>query len=249
MRPMADDFARQRMQMQDRIVHDGGLTASTRLVGIEILGHLNRVTGDAWPSEMRIATRLGLNIRTVRRGLNELEQAGYLVIERRESAVHHYRFRFEALTPAKLAAVQGVGTPAKKSMDPGQKVQTTPAKKCPLTPLSTNPLISPSTSAAKKNDDDEEKRSEAKYGAGFEYAKWRASRKARQNGSRPKTRERPEVVAHRVALRLGEGHVAKGWELLGALPADTQHDLVERERAGKLNDAAVASARLQVMVA
>lgn len=48
-------------------MHDGRLTATARLVFYEILDHVNRVSGDAWPSEQRISDRLGFDERTVRR--------------------------------------------------------------------------------------------------------------------------------------------------------------------------------------
>ena len=55
---MADPFTRAKLQLLDRAMHDGRLTPAARLVFYDIIQHVNRVSGDAWPSELRLAGRL-----------------------------------------------------------------------------------------------------------------------------------------------------------------------------------------------
>ena len=79
----ADAFTKARLRSIDRLMRDTHLTPSARLVGWNLYSRLNRVTGDAWPSEELIGRDAGVYVRTVRRALRELKDAGYITIERR----------------------------------------------------------------------------------------------------------------------------------------------------------------------
>lgn len=59
------------------------LTPSARRVALELLNHLDRTTGTAWPSEGRMAAALGLTARTIRRAKVELAELGLLTWQRR----------------------------------------------------------------------------------------------------------------------------------------------------------------------
>lgn len=52
------------------------LSPAARRVGLELLNHIDRRTGLAWPSEARMAEALGYDARTIRRGKAELDAAG-----------------------------------------------------------------------------------------------------------------------------------------------------------------------------
>lgn len=52
-------------------------------------------------------------------------------------------------------------------------------------------------------------------------------------------RERPEVIQHRIAARLGKGDVEHGYLIFGGLTDDERDQLTAQERAGKLDDAAL----------
>lgn len=59
------------------------LSASARRVAHELLNHVNRETGFAWPSEARLATALGLSVRSIERAKAQLRDLGLLTWQRR----------------------------------------------------------------------------------------------------------------------------------------------------------------------
>lgn len=79
---MADAFTRAKLRRLNEAMHDGRLTASSRLVFYEIVQHINRVSGNAWPSELRLAERLHIDVKTVKRALPPLCACGYIEIEK-----------------------------------------------------------------------------------------------------------------------------------------------------------------------
>jgi hypothetical protein len=147
---MADAFTRAKLRLQDRGMHDARLTAAARLVFYEILQHLNRVSGDAWPSEERIARNLGIEVRTVRRAIhgyetvrkgNAVKQPGlvdlaYLTVEV-DGRSNTYRpvFEVDPQTPDKMSAVPNAATPDKNASDTGHFGTGTPDKNTPLSSL------------------------------------------------------------------------------------------------------------------
>lgn len=60
-----------------------GLTPAARRVGVEIINHIDRRTGKAWPSEARLADILGYTTRSIRRAKVELARLGVLSWRRR----------------------------------------------------------------------------------------------------------------------------------------------------------------------
>jgi hypothetical protein len=71
-----------RMQMQDRLLREGRLSPGERLVGIWILGRVNRVVHYAWPNSGTVARELGVSVRTVKNANAKLERLGYFQIQR-----------------------------------------------------------------------------------------------------------------------------------------------------------------------
>lgn len=59
------------------------LSASARRVAHELLNHVNRETGFAWPSEARLATALCLSVRSIERAKAQLRDLGLLTWQRR----------------------------------------------------------------------------------------------------------------------------------------------------------------------
>jgi hypothetical protein len=158
---MADAFTHAKLRLQDRGMHDARLTPAARLVFYEILYHLNRVSGDAWPSEERIARNLGIEVRTVRRAIHGYEtvrkgqtvkqpglvELAYLTVEV-DGRSNTYRpvFELDPRTPDKMshvardvtrcdAAAEHIGTPDKNAPNTGHFVNGTPDKNTPLSPL------------------------------------------------------------------------------------------------------------------
>jgi len=81
--PQSKDFARARLQAADELRRNGKLSATARLVGLEIFSCINRVNGQAYPSEQTIASRLGIADKTVKRAIAQLQTAGYIKVTRR----------------------------------------------------------------------------------------------------------------------------------------------------------------------
>lgn len=78
---MADEFTRRKLQAVDRLMYDYRLNPTERLVGFDIYSRLNRVTGDAWPSQETIASALRLSARTVRRAIDRLKDLDYIRVK------------------------------------------------------------------------------------------------------------------------------------------------------------------------
>jgi hypothetical protein len=129
--------------MQDRLLPDGRLSSSARLVGIFLLGRVNRVTGYAWPASSTVAANLGLALRTVKNATAALERLGYFRIERNvRGSSNHYFPCFER--SANLASHSNVERSAEITREGGKKEREKDAKNVPQS-LLTNSLKTPST--------------------------------------------------------------------------------------------------------
>ena len=65
---------------RDQVRTDRTLPCSADLVADVIAAHVNRKTGEAWPSQARIAAKTGLSEGTVKRAIRLLERRGYLKV-------------------------------------------------------------------------------------------------------------------------------------------------------------------------
>jgi hypothetical protein len=140
-------FTRARLQAMDNLRRNGKLSATARIVGLEILACVNSVNGGAWPSETTIACRLGFGERTVRRAIVQLKADGCTKVMRRRGRSNVYFPAFADRTEANLAGVEADPREAKLASNPGQKRPHTPDKNGRQT-LSSNPGRTPSTEAA-----------------------------------------------------------------------------------------------------
>lgn len=74
------------------------LSHAARRVGLELLNHVNKASGLAWPSEIRLASILGISKRTIARAKAELRAAGLLTWQQRgRHRTPIYRLAWEAL--------------------------------------------------------------------------------------------------------------------------------------------------------
>ena len=77
------------------------LSATARRVALELLNHINRATGTAWPSEARMAEALSITTRSIRRAKAELAALGLLTWQRRGTSkagrTNVYRLALAAL--------------------------------------------------------------------------------------------------------------------------------------------------------
>jgi len=78
----AKAFAAQKLAVADLIRHDGALSMSYRMVGVEICSLTNFQTGFAWASEGYLAEKLTVTPRTIKRAIVALRDAGYIEIEK-----------------------------------------------------------------------------------------------------------------------------------------------------------------------
>lgn len=63
-------------------VRTGALTNNAGHLALILAVHYTNGSNQAWPSQQQLAADTGLSESTVRRGLHELEQNGYLAITR-----------------------------------------------------------------------------------------------------------------------------------------------------------------------
>jgi hypothetical protein len=94
---------KQKLQLANRIMLDRDLSPAARLVGMYIADHLNTERGYAWTPQEMIAADLGINKRSVRRGIAQL--GAYFSVNR-ERRQHEYRMR----TPDNLSAITDIDT-------------------------------------------------------------------------------------------------------------------------------------------
>jgi hypothetical protein len=76
----ADDFTRRQFLWLDQVADDPAVTAAGFLLAYRIAKHINRGTGDAWPSQATLAAEARLTVRSIRDLSAQLEAAGHLTI-------------------------------------------------------------------------------------------------------------------------------------------------------------------------
>jgi len=117
------DFMRARLQAEDDLLDDGKLFFAARLVGLRIFRCVNRATGNSFPSEVTLASRLKMAERTVRLAIKQLAAEGYLKVTRRG----RHNVYFPILNRRKPATIAGVNenpkTPAMNSTNTGNEQQ------------------------------------------------------------------------------------------------------------------------------
>ena len=89
---MADEFGRRKMRWLNAVMYHPRLRPNSCRVGYLIADYLNRTTHEAWPSQITIAKKLRLSIKTVQRATRQLETQGLLKLRpsRNKSETHRY---------------------------------------------------------------------------------------------------------------------------------------------------------------
>ncbi len=87
-------FAR-RAEFYDRIVSDHELSCAAIAVAWRLVNHINDLTGECFPSVERLAEQLNINERTVRRGVDQLVEAGWFTKKRRGRGGTQYYANYE----------------------------------------------------------------------------------------------------------------------------------------------------------
>ena len=89
----AHPFQRNKMRWLNAIFYDCATGPMTCRVAFVIADHLNSVSGDAWPSVSRIATKLCVSTKTVQRCVKELERTGWVKVLRPRGRTRTNRYR------------------------------------------------------------------------------------------------------------------------------------------------------------
>lgn len=137
-------FNAMKAALADRIRHDARLSASTRAIGAEICSLMNFKTGYCWAAEDYFEEKLGMGLRTVKRGIAALRETGHIVVEK-VGRKNRYRAPTDASGQVPIWPLsdqrQGPKRPAsgeergQKIPDRGQKGPPIGAKKDPLSSL------------------------------------------------------------------------------------------------------------------
>jgi biotin operon repressor len=86
-------FAAQKAAWIGRILLDQNITHLSFRVAVLIGRYLNRTSGDAWPSQRRLAAELGVTTRAIQLCLDGLVAAGYLNVKVSKGRGHTNRYR------------------------------------------------------------------------------------------------------------------------------------------------------------
>jgi Helix-turn-helix domain len=85
-------FSSKRARWTERVARDQGLTHLAFRVAYLLGCHMNKVTGDAWPSQKLLARELGVTVRAVQVSLDALVAAGYLLVDVAKGRSHTNRY-------------------------------------------------------------------------------------------------------------------------------------------------------------
>jgi hypothetical protein len=143
------EFTRARLRAADDLRRNGQLTATARLVGLEILACVNRVSGCAFPAEETIARQLGITGRTVRTAIGQLRAAGCIKVMRRGRSNLYFPAFLDRIGEHICPVTEPALPPIAENFgeDTGKKQPATPEKNNPLTLLS-NPIRTLATQTA-----------------------------------------------------------------------------------------------------
>jgi DNA-binding transcriptional regulator YhcF (GntR family) len=92
---MTTSFAARKFTWIDRIIRDRNVPHLAARVAVLISNYLNRTSGDAWPSQGKLAADLGVARRTIQYALDALVGTGHLAVEVSRGKTNHYRPIFE----------------------------------------------------------------------------------------------------------------------------------------------------------
>ena len=142
---MADNFTQNRMAWLDRVMVDRETPSSGFRVAFVIAYHLNRKTGESFPSHSRIAELASLSPRQVSDLIKGLRIRGHLAVQRRPNQSNCYRLTAgPVLQPAavptpRVSAVPELQLTSEPEARP--ELQSSVVRNC--SPPLTNPLKEP----------------------------------------------------------------------------------------------------------
>lgn len=84
-------FNREKMQWLNAVSLECEVSSTAFRVAYLIADHHNRVTGFAWPSRARLAGKICLSSRSIQRAVVQLEELGWLAVDRQRERSNRYR--------------------------------------------------------------------------------------------------------------------------------------------------------------
>lgn len=205
-----------------------------------ILANYADANGRCWPSQETLARGTELSKDTIQRQLKKLIELGLVSVERAPKrrgqwGTWVYQLHLDRDIPAGPhgAARSDVdnAVDSEPQMRPGQAATARSTGPQALRPKpSIEPSVEPSACAREAV-----RAVDSPKGLGSDGSTKRRS---------PVANENPSIVQSRLATKLGDGDVEAGWLLLGSLTNEQLDDLTARERAGRLDAAALLRLKL-----
>jgi len=85
------NMARAKFKWLRQVCADPNLNHLPCRIAALLLDHINVVTGEAWPSQARLAAAAGVTTRAVQNALKRLSSAGHLEVRRAQGRANRYR--------------------------------------------------------------------------------------------------------------------------------------------------------------
>lgn len=87
-------FKRNKMQWVNALSHECEIRPTTFRIAYLIADHQNRTVGFAWPSLASLAEKICMTTKSVHRAVDQLEETGWLEVERKANCSNRYRLRW-----------------------------------------------------------------------------------------------------------------------------------------------------------
>ncbi|MCK1326653.1 helix-turn-helix domain-containing protein [Bradyrhizobium sp. 156] len=87
-------FRRNKMQWVNALSHECEIRPTTFRIAYLIADHQNRTVGFAWPSLASLAKKICMTTKSVHRAVDQLEETGWLEVERKANCSNRYRLRW-----------------------------------------------------------------------------------------------------------------------------------------------------------
>lgn len=147
---MSDRFTADKLAWLEQVQDDAALSATAFAVAFGIARHLNRETGDAWPSQATLGEMAGVSDRQIRKLLKLLQCQGHLdiqtggfhrpdryrpILRDRNSSSSHDRNHSSALTPQdRNSSSRETGTPVPPNplKEPFERIAAAVSPECEM---------------------------------------------------------------------------------------------------------------------
>lgn len=165
---MSDRFTADKLAWLEQVQDDAALSATAFAVAFGIARHLNRETGDAWPSQATLGEMAGVSDRQIRKLLKLLQCQGHLdiqtggfhrpdryrpILRDRNSSSSHDRNHSSALTPQdRNSSSRETGTPVPPNplKEPFERIAAAVSPECEMESPAIFSMI-PTGSAGRSN--------------------------------------------------------------------------------------------------